>query len=89
MLTITVPEISLINKSIYQYEEGFFVTYPYKDSSYLYIHYGYNVTKPFCDTTNVKKIVENDTIICYYGTFRGLFNKEIFFKEKKNNSVVC
>lgn len=82
-LVIDIPIISLTHKSIFQYEEGFFITYPYIDSAYLFIHKGHNVTRPFCDSTQIKLTLENDTLKYYYGVIGGLYIKEIFYKEEK------
>lgn len=80
-LVICVPFSFYINKSLFQYEEGFFVTYPYRDSAFLFIHKGHNVTRPFCDTTIIKCISENKNQICYYGTYNDCFCKEVYFKK--------
>lgn len=82
-LIINVPSFSYTHKSFYQYEEGIFITYPYKDSAYLFIHYGYNVTRPFCDSTQVESISENDTLKSYFGINNGVFFKEIYYKKRK------
>lgn len=82
-LIINVPRISLKHKSFFQYEEGFFVTYPYIDSAYLFIHDGHNMTRPFCDTSLIKMISENDTLKCYYGTCGNYSTKEVYYKKEK------
>lgn len=53
-LVIDVPQISLNHKFVYQYEEGFFITYPYIDSAYFFIHKGYNIKRPF-DNVGVRR----------------------------------
>ena len=80
-LIINVPEASKKHKNYSQYEEGLFVTYPFFDSTYLFIHIGYNVTLPFCDTNKVKLTTDNDSLICFYGLDGELFTKEIFYKK--------
>lgn len=82
-LVINIPRFSFNHKSIYQYEEGFFVTYPFKDSAYLFIHQGYNSVRPFCDTTQVKLVLKDDIKLCRYGSFGNLFTKEIYYKKGK------
>lgn len=82
-LSVKVPYILYRHKSFYQYDEGFYMTYSYKDSAYFFIHKGYNVTHPICDTTQIKSYFENDTLKCYYGTYNTIFFKEIFYKERK------
>ena len=82
-LSVEVPYISYRHKSFYQYDEGFYITYPYKDSAYFFIHKGYNVKRPICDTTQIESFFENDTLKCYYGTYNNVFFKEIFYKERK------
>lgn len=81
LLVICVPLSFYINKSVFQYEEGFFVTYPYRDSAYLFIHKGHNATRPFCDTTIIKCLSENENQICYYGKYNDNFTKEIYYKK--------
>lgn len=78
---INVPKISKKQKIYFQYEEGMFVTYPFFDTTYLFIHIGYNVTTPFCDTNKVRLTTNNDSLICYYGADGELFTKEIFNKK--------
>lgn len=82
-LVIDVPIISLKHKSINQYEEGFFITYPYLDSAYLFIHKGYNIKRPFCDTTQIKLISEDEVLKCYYGVINDLYSKEVYYKKSK------
>lgn len=81
-LSLQVPHILYTHKLYYQYEEGFFMTYPYKDSAYIFVHKGYNAKRPFCDTTHIKLFFENDTIKCYYGVLNNVFCKEIYYKER-------
>ena len=82
-LVIEVPRISLSHKSVYQYEEGFFITYPYIDSAYLFIHKGYNIKRPFCDTTQIMLVSEDKNLKCYYGVINDFYTKEIFYKKSK------
>lgn len=82
-LVIDVPQISLNHKSAHQYEEGFLITYPYIDSAYLFIHKGYNIKRPFCDTTQIKLVSEDKNLKCYYGVINDSYTKEVFYKTSK------
>lgn len=62
------------------YDEGHFIVYPFRDSAYVFIHIGANVSRPFCDTTQVKKINDNDSMICYCGLLNNLWLKEVYYK---------
>ena len=82
-LVVNIPRFSFNHKSIYQYEEGFLVTYPFKDSACLFIHHGYNEVRPFCDTTKIKLISKDDITSCWYGSFGNYFTKEVYYKKEK------
>lgn len=82
-LSIKVPVVSYKHKCYYQYDEGFYMLYPYQDSAYLFIHKGYNVLRPFCDTNKIKSTFENDTLKHYYGIHNNLFFNEIYYKERQ------
>lgn len=82
-LVIDVPQISLNHKFVYQYEEGFFITYPYIDSAYFFIHKGYNIKRPFCDTTQIMLVSEDKNLKCYYGVINDFYTKEVFYKKSK------
>lgn len=83
LMLVKVPCISYLHKTYYQYDEGFFMTYPYRDSAFFYIHKGHNVRQPFLDTSQKGIFFENDTLQCHYGICNNVFYKEIFYKERK------
>ena len=82
-ITINIPAVSYKHKSVDYYEEGFFVTYPYTDSTFLFIHKGPNVTHPFCDTTQIKLLFEDNNMKCYYGRTNNCYIREIYYKKRK------
>lgn len=80
-LTFNIPEILYKNKLFDYYEEGVFVMYPYKDSAYFFVHKGHNVTHPFCDTSRILLISEDDNMICYWVERNNCYIKEIYYKK--------
>ncbi|HOF16977.1 MAG TPA: hypothetical protein PLF32_08770 [Bacteroidales bacterium] len=90
-MIIEIPYISTVYKEKDSYEEGWFIYYPFIDTSLLFIHYGALVKRPFYrefQFYELKEKIERDSIISYQGFCNNNYFREDYYKQY-GISIVC
>lgn len=83
-ILLKVPYISSIFKQTYNYEEGYYVDYPFIDSSLLFIHVGSMVEIPFytkfqyCD---LEEEIRKNNLISFIGKCGINYFREDYYEQ--------
>lgn len=89
MLIISIPFQGTINKYTDRYEEGYFIIYPLKDSSFFVVFRGHNVEHPLFNNENITNIKYCKNHNEYYGKQEHFFFREDYYYNFKCALLYC